>query len=324
MAAQEMHKSHKKKLKVGVVGVGSLGQHHARIYSKLETAQLIGIYDVDHKRAAQIAAMYGTKPCENIGELASSIEAASVAVPTDQHFEIASMLMAHGLHLLVEKPIACSTDEAEAMVTLARQKKVILQVGHVERFNPVMQFLEENLSNPRFIEVIRLSPYPPPREANVPRGTEVSVVLDLMIHDLDIILHLVRSPVKEIHAVGVPVLSPTEDIANARLIFENGCVANVTASRISQERMRKIRVFEEDTYVSLDYVKQSGQLCRKSGVGIDAMEVPMEKGEPLAEELTSFVQCVLTRSDPVVTGKHASEALKLAVEICRCIRKTPS
>lgn len=319
-----MHKSRGNRVKVGVVGVGSLGQHHARIYSALETAELVGIYDIDRQRAAEISTKYGAKSFQSIQELASSIEAISVVVPTDKHFEVSCLLMNHGLHLLVEKPIAASTDEAEAMVTLARQKGVILQVGHVERFNPVMQFLEDSLTRPRFIEAIRLAPYPPPRESNVPRGTDVSVVLDLMIHDLDIILHLVQSAVKEIHAVGVPVLSTTEDISNVRLLFENGCVANVTASRISQERMRKIRVFQEDTYVSLDYINQSGQLCRKSGTNIAIMEVPMEKGEPLTDELASFVRCVLNQHDPVVTGRHASEALKLAVEICRRIRQSPS
>jgi len=313
-----------RKIKVGVFGVGSLGQHHVRIYSALEPVQLVGIYDIDKKRAAEVATAYGTRSFKSTEELALNIEAASVAVPTDRHFKLSCLLMEHGLHLLVEKPIASNSSEAEKMVALAQKKKIILQVGHVERFNPVMQFLEDNLTSPRFIEAIRLAPYPPPREANVPRGTEVSVVLDLMIHDLDIILHLVRSAVKEIHAVGVPVLSPTEDIANVRLAFKDGCVANVTASRISQERMRKIRVFQQDTYVSLDYMNQTGQLCRRMSTGIEAMEVPIEKGDPLAEELSSFVQCVISRRDPIVTGKHASEALKLAVEICRRIRESPS
>lgn len=313
-----------KKLKVGVLGVGSLGQHHARIYSELETADLVGVYDINMQRAAEIAEKCGTRPFDSIDELASKIEAASVAVPTQKHFEVFSRLAEHGLHQLVEKPIASSTGEAEAMVNRAQEKNLILQVGHVERFNPVMQFLEDNLSEPRFIEVIRLAPYPLPRKDNVPRGTEVSVVLDLMIHDLDIILHLVRSAVKEIHAVGIPVLSPTEDIANVRLAFENGCVANVTASRISQEQMRKIRVFQEDTYISLDYMNQSGQLRCRTGTSIETMEVPIAKGEPLADELSSFVECVLNRRDPVVTGRHASEALKLAVDICRTIRENPS
>jgi predicted dehydrogenase len=232
--------------------------------------------------------------------------------------------MENGLHLLVEKPIASTTAEAETMVARAEKAGVILQVGHVERFNPVMAFLEDHLSRPRFLEVIRLGTYPLPRADGVPRGTEVSVVLDLMIHDLDVILHLVKSPAREIHAVGVPVLSSSEDIANARIIFENGCVANVTASRISQERMRKIRVFQEDTYVSLDYLSQEGQLCRRTAQGIASTRVPIEKGEPLRAELASFVRCVRDRAAPVVTGRHASDALKLAVAICRRMREAPS
>lgn len=313
-----------KRVRVGVFGVGSLGQHHARIYAALQNAELVGIYDVDKDRAAQIAGAHNTKAFDSFDDLADRVEAASVAVPTDHHFETASRLMDKQIHLLVEKPISVTTDEAERMVDIARRKEIILQVGHIERFNPVMKFLEDNLSKPRFIEAIRLAPYPPPRETGIPRGTEVSVILDLMIHDLDIILHLVRSPVKDVHAVGVPVLSPTEDIANVRILFENGCVANVTASRISQEKMRKIRVFQEDTYVSLDYMNQTGQLCKKTGKSIEALPVPIDKGEPLAIELDSFLQCVQTRGTPVVTGAHASEALKLAVKIRQRLAECPS
>ena len=311
----------KTKLKVGVFGVGALGEHHARIYSGLDSAELAGVYDINAKRAAEIARKYGTISFGNIEELASIIEAASIVVPTDKHFQLFTQLEKHNIHMLMEKPIAASLEEAEKMTQTAQEKGLILQVGHVERFNPVMKFLEEHLIRPRFIEAIRIAEYPPPRPGNVPRGTEVSVVLDLMIHDLDIILHLVRSPVKEIRAVGVQVLSPTDDIANVRLEFDDGCVANVTASRISRERLRKIRVFQEDTYISLDYVKQSGLLCKKEAGGISTHKVPIDKKEPLASELASFADCVLTRSDPVVSGRHASEALKLAIDICREIRK---
>ena len=313
-----------RRLKVGVFGVGSLGQHHARIYASLPAAELVGVHDLNPARAAEVAAQCGTRAFGSVDELAAAIEAASVAVPTDRHHEVATPLMERGVHLLVEKPIAATTREAEDMVATAERKDLILQVGHVERFNPVMRFLEDGLTRPRFIEAIRLATYPPPREGALPRGTEVSVVLDLMIHDLDIILHLVRSPLKEIHAVGVPVLSPTEDIANVRLTFQGGCVANVTASRISMERMRKIRVFQEDTYVSLDYMNQAGQMCRKTPKGITAETVPISKAEPLADELASFVGCVLSRGMPVVTGRHGSDALRLAVEICRQIRENPS
>jgi predicted dehydrogenase len=313
-----------RKLKVGVCGVGSLGQHHARIYAGLDAVEFAGLYDLDKNRAAAIAARHGVRAFDSIEELARGVEAASIVVPTDRHHEVAGIFMARGVHLLVEKPIASTTGEAEDLVRRAAAQSLILQVGHVERFNPVMQFLEEHVTQPRFIEAIRLAPYPPPRDAAAPRGTEVSVVLDLMIHDLEIILHLVRAPVREIHAVGVPVLSPSEDIANTRIVFATGCVANVTASRISQEKTRKIRVFQGDTYVSLDYMNQAGQLCRKTATGITGEAVPIEKGDPLTEELTSFVQCVRNRHEPVVSGRHASDALRLAVEICRCIRENPS
>jgi predicted dehydrogenase len=313
-----------KKLKTGVFGVGSLGQWHARIYSELETVDLVGVHDVNHDRAKEIADRYNTRAFDTVDELAESIEAASVVVPTDKHIEVFNCLVGHGLHMLMEKPIAATTAEAEEMVNTAKDKEIILQVGHVERFNPVIGFLDEQLTSPRFIEAIRLAPYPPPREGNKPRGTEVSVVLDLMIHDLDIILHLVRSPVTSISATGVSVLSVTEDIANVRISFANKCVANVTASRISREQMRKIRVFQEDTYLSLDYMNQEGLLCRKTETGIETIPVPIDKNEPLAVELSSFVDCVLTKDDPVVNGEHGSEALKIAVEICRIIREDPS
>jgi len=311
-------------IQVGVAGVGALGEHHARLYAEMESAELVGVFDTDPARADAIASAYGTRTFDSLAEMGNAVSAASVAVPTDAHLDVASELMQHDVHLLVEKPIASTTAEAETLVDLARDKDLVLQAGHVERFNPVMRFLEDNLSAPQFIEAIRLAPFPPPRPDAPPRGTEVSVVLDLMIHDLDIILHLVGSPVTDIRAVGVPVLSEGEDIANARLGFENGCVANVTASRISLERMRKIRVFQKDTYVSLDYMGQAGRLHRKEGNAITTTEIPIEKGEPLAEELASFVDCVRTRRDPVVTGEHASEALGLAVAILRCLRDTPS
>jgi predicted dehydrogenase len=312
-------------LRVGVIGVGSLGQHHARIYSAMGAeVSLVGVHDLNADRAREVAERHGTRAFERVEELAGAIEAASVAVPTDRHLATAGLLMERGVHLLVEKPIARTNDEAREMVRLASDRGLILQVGHVERFNPVMRFLEDNLAAPRFIEAIRLSPYPAPGPGGLPRGTDVSVVLDLMIHDLDIILHLVRSEVGQIHAVGVPVLSASEDIANVRLAFANGCVANVTASRISQERMRKIRVFQEDSYVSLDYMDQSGQLYQKTAAGITRTDVPIDKAEPLAAELAAFVRCVRQRREPVVTGRHASDALSLAMEICRHIRQSPS
>jgi predicted dehydrogenase len=313
-----------RRVKVGVVGVGSLGQAHARIYSEMSEAELVGVFDVNRQQAEKIATQYKTTAYDSIDELATKVEAISVVVPTDLHRKVAGQLIEKGVHLLVEKPITATTSEAEELVRLAQEKKIILQVGHVERFNPVLSFLDKIKTKPRFIEAHRLAPYPPPRAGLLPRGTEVSVVLDLMIHDLEVILHLVKSPVKDIRAVGVPVLSHSEDIANVRLLFESGCVANVTASRISPEKLRKIRTFFEDAYVSLDYQNQSGEIYRKGLLGISRDEIPIEKGEPLANELKSFVGCVARRDQPVVSGEHAAEALKLAVAICQRIREGAS
>lgn len=313
-----------RRIKVAVAGTGALGQHHARIYGELDTAELVGVFDVDTARAKEIAEKNGTRAFASMEELMAACEAASVVVPTDLHRKVAGALIEQGKHVLIEKPIAATTGEAEELVALAHKHKVIVQVGHVERFNPVLSYLEGVTRNPRFIEAHRLAPYPPPREGMRPRGTEVSVILDLMIHDLEVILHLVGSPVKTIHAVGVPVLSPAEDIANVRLAFENGCVANVTASRISPERMRKIRVFMEDTYISLDYQNQSGDLYRRSGMSIDREEVPIERGEPLANQLSAFVACVAGRDEPIVSGEHAAESLSLAVEVIHRLREGAS
>jgi len=310
-----------KKINVGVVGVGSLGINHARIYNELEGCKLAAIYDTDPARAAEVAGKYGAKVCTSLDELSTMVDAASIVVPTHLHFAVASQLITAGRHLLVEKPITSTTSEAEELVRLAQQHGVVLQVGHIERFNPVMEYLEGAARNPKFIEAHRLAPFPPPREGMHPRGTEVNVVLDLMIHDLEVILHLVRSPVKEVRAVGVPVLSGSEDIANVRLEFENGCVANITASRISPDRLRKIRVFVEDAYISLDYQQQSGEVFRKTAQGIVGEPVPIQKGEPLANELRSFVHCAATHGTSKVSGEHAAEALKLAAHITQLMRR---
>lgn len=313
-----------RKIKVGVAGVGSLGSIHARIYHELENSDFVGVYDSASEQAESVARKYGVMAFNSLDELADAVEAVSVVVPTDKHREVAGRLIERGRHVLIEKPIASTTEEAEQLVALATANHVIVQVGHVERFNPVMSYLEKAAQNPRFIEAHRLAPYPPPRDGLKPRGTEVSVILDLMIHDLEVILYLVNSPVRNIHAVGVPVLSPTEDIANVRLAFENGCVANVTSSRISPERMRKIRVFLDEAYISLDYQNQSGEIYKKDGAGIGREEVPIEREEPLVRELRAFVDCVGRRDEPVVSGEHASAALHLAVDIIHRLREGAS
>ena len=310
-----------KKIRTGVVGVGSLGQWHARIYSEMPDVELVGVYDADKKRAKEIAERYHTAPFQTMEELADAVEALNVVVPTDKHRAVAGMAIEKKKHVLVEKPIAANTEEAEALVELAQRNGVILQVGHVERFNPVLAVVNPAQQKPLYVEALRIAPYPPPRFGLLPRGTEVSVILDLMIHDLEIILHLVGSKVVDIRAVGVPILSKSEDIANVRLRFENGCIANVTASRISMEKQRKIRMFLPESYVSLDYQEQTGKILRKKLLGIEKKDIPIHKGEPLALELRAFVDCVRNRSEPVVSGEHAAEALKLAVAICQSIRK---
>ena len=310
-----------RKIKAGVLGVGSLGQWHARIYSEMPDVELVGVFDADRKRAQEIAERYHTKAFRTAEELADATEALSIVVPTDKHRLVAGMAITKGKHVLVEKPIAATTQEAEELVHLAQQKGVILQVGHVERFNPVLSVVNPAKAKPLYVEALRIAPYPPPRFGLLPRGTEVSVILDLMIHDLEIILHLVQSKVVDIRAVGGPILSKSEDIANVRLRFENGCVANVTASRISMEKQRKIRMFLPDAYVSLDYQEQTGKILRKKLLGIEKKDIPIHKGEPLALELRSFADCVRNRSEPVVDGEHAAEALKLAVAIVKSIRQ---
>jgi predicted dehydrogenase len=304
-----------KKLRVGVVGVGHIGSNHARIYAELTHAEFVAVFDIDPARAAEIAAKYKTKAAESLNEFAEMVDAASVATPTNAHFSAARDLLARGKHLLIEKPITENTADARELAQRAAEKRLVLQVGHVERFNPVLSALEQRLTHPRFIEAHRLSPYPN-------RSTEIGVVLDLMIHDLEIILHLVNSTVESIDAVGVPVLSRGEDIANARLRFASGCIANITSSRISPERMRKIRVFQEDAYLSLDYQGQSGEIYRRVNGQITRDPVPIEKEEPLRQQLASFVDCALTGGEPKVSGSHAAAALELAVEITKRIATT--
>lgn len=303
-------------VKAGVAGVGSIGQNHARIYSELDSAELVAIYDVDINRAKEISDQYGGKPTESLDEFATLIDCASVSTPTITHRKIGSTLIEAGCHVLVEKPIADCSDDAKALIDLANAKDRILQVGHIERFNPVMSQLEAHLDSPRFIESHRLSPFPQ-------RSLDIGVVLDLMIHDLEIILHLVNSPVQSVDAVGIPVLTKREDIANARIRFEDNCVANITASRISPEKMRKIRVFQGNAYLSLDYQDQGGWIYRKDpSVGIAREEVEVEKDEPLKLELQSFIDCVARGETPKVTGKHGAAALDIAIEITRLIEES--
>ena len=339
-------------VRVAVLGVGSLGKEHARIYAGLAEAgqvELTGVFDTSADTARKIAAKHGTRVFASIAELAAASDAVNIVTPTTTHFELAKLLLQQGKHVLVEKPMTDNTDQAAELVQLAQRENCVLQVGHVERFNPVFKYLETVATQPRFIECHRSSPYPA-------RSMDIGVVLDLMIHDLDVVLAFVKSPVTSVDAVGIPVLSKSEDIANARLRFANGCVANLTASRVSPERMRKIRVFSggaTPSYISLDYRAQEGFIYRiardseaessllkkvlaaKLGVGKDSTivsefggkrivrePVPIAKDEPLKLELQHFVNCVREKQTPMVSGESAKRALDLAFEITRQVQQS--
>src|SRR5271156_3724821 len=295
-------------LKVGVVGVGHIGREHARIYSQLPGIEFVGLFDVDSHVAEKVAQRHGVKAFGTARELAEQIDAATIATPTNTHHEIGALFLGLGKHVLIEKPITDNTEQAKELVELAHAKNLVLQVGHIERFNPALSALEEKLTRPRFIEAHRLSTYPG-------RSTDIGVVLDLMIHDIEVVLHLVRSPIASIDSVGTAVLSKGEDIANARIRFESGCVANLTTSRISFEKMRKIRVFQDDSYLSLDYFDQSGVIYRKLDTQIVKENIKVEKDEPLKLELSAFVDCVRLRQSPRVDGRQASVALDIAMQI---------
>jgi predicted dehydrogenase len=301
-----------KDLSMGVAGVGAIGRNHARVLASLPGIKLAGIFDVDHARAAGLAAEHGTRAATSLEELASWTEAITIATPTQYHYETGKTLLEAGKHILIEKPITDNTEQALELAALAKAKSLVLQVGHIERFNPVMSLLEERLTSPRFIEAHRLSPFPN-------RSIDIGVVLDLMIHDIEIVLNLVRSPVESMDAVGVPVLTRREDIANARLRFANGCVANLTASRISPERLRKLRVFQGDAYLSLDYQAQEGKIYRRDGMAIVCEDVIVEKDEPLKLELAAFAECARHGLRPRVGGREAAAALDLAMRITSLI-----
>src|SRR5712692_4840477 len=301
-----------KKLRAGVVGVGHIGSNHARLYAEIPATDFAAIYDVDLVKASAIEKKFRVKAAQSLDEFMELVDAASVATPTNTHYEIARSLLGRGKHLLIEKPITDNTAHASELAELAARNGLILQVGHVERFNPVLSALEERLTHPRFIEAHRLSPYPE-------RSTDIGVVLDLMIHDLEIILHLVRSPVQTIDAVGVAVLSRGEDIAKARVRCEGGCVGNIAWRRITPERMRNIGVFQEDAYLSLDYEKQSGEIYRRAEGRITREKVEIAREEPLKHQLVSFVECAKSGRQPRVSGFQAIAALELAIEITRRI-----
>jgi predicted dehydrogenase len=298
------------KISVGVVGVGYLGKFHAEKYAMSDKATLVGVVDIDEKRVLEIAKGVGAQALTDYRQLFGQVQCVSIAVPTRLHHPIARDFLEAGIDVLVEKPLSADIVEARELVDIAQAEKRILQVGHLERFNPAIRRLESIIKEPKFVECHRLAPF-------VERGTDVDVVLDLMIHDIDVITSLVRSPVKRLEAVGVPVLTDKPDIANARITFDNGCIANVTSSRVSVKRERKVRFFQLDAYISIDYDQRRAQIFHKPPPGagwldIRAETIEIKEGDALADEIDSFLNCVHTRALPLVGGTEGLRALEIA------------
>ncbi len=300
-------------LRIAVIGVGHLGRHHARILATLPNVQLVSVVDTNEPRAREIAAACGAEPAFDYRDVLGRVDAVTIAVPTELHAEIAVPFLQTGIPVLVEKPMARTLAEADAMISAAAKAGACLAVGHTERFNPAVAAARSVITDPRFIEVHRLGTFPD-------RSLDIDVVFDLMIHDLDVVLSIVNADVESIDAVGVPVLTSRVDIANARLRFGNGCIANLTASRISRDRVRKIRFFQPATYVSIDYAAQKVDLWRVTQQGgpmpsIEGGEVPVVNEEPLGRELADFVDAAVTKRPPLVTGEDGRRALAVAQAI---------
>jgi predicted dehydrogenase len=296
------------KIRVAVIGVGHLGSIHAKIYKEIGNCSLIGVCDTDKTHLNHASTSLDVTAYTNYEELFGKVDAVSIAVPTKLHYKIANDFLKHNIHTLVEKPFTPTLEEADSLIKTAKENNLILQVGHIERFNSAFAATQKIIKDPKFIECHRLSSFPN-------RSLDVGAVLDIMIHDIDIILGLVKSEIKQIESVGINVLTKFEDIANSRITFKNGCVANLTASRISDETMRKIRIFQENTYISLDYKEAKAVVYKKGAFTITKHDLPIEKEQPLQKELQSFIDCVANHSEPLVSGPVAREALKVALEI---------
>jgi len=339
-----------KLLRVGVIGLGHLGKHHVRIYNQLSPleksglvqtilkklrrrspsitapiCQLTAVYDIEAEKTKEFSSLYDVNGCKSLDGMYDLVDAVSIAAPTVNHYEIAKEFLSRGISVLIEKPITRTVEEADELIKLSKAKGAIIQVGHVERFNPVMVSAGELVCNPKFIEAHRLSSFPK-------RSIDIDVILDLMIHDIDLIISFVRSKVRESSAVGVPVLTGKIDIANARLEFESGCVANVTASRVSMKAMRKMRIFQPDRYLSLDYLKQEILCVDKKGEYhpeekmdpkklLSARQIVPKSHEPLFEELKSFIYSVKRGAKPVVSGEEGRNALEVAYKILESMNK---
>ena len=309
------------KVRVGVIGAGYLGQYHCEKYSKLPHVELVGVVDVDKARALEVANRFNTKAFFDYSDIKNEVHAVSIAVPTKSHYMVAEDILNHGIDILLEKPITTTVEEANRLIEIAEREKLIFQVGHLERYNSAFVAIEDILHNPMFIESHRLNFF-------AERTTDVDVILDLMIHDIDIILHFVDSGIERIEAVGIPVISNKVDIANARITFTNGCIANITASRISEKTMRKIRVFQPDAYISIDFDSKKANIYRKienkkengSLPEIIADNIDIDERDSLEEEIKSFIDSVVTRNSPLVSAYDGKRALSVALEILKQIK----
>jgi len=310
------------KVKTAVIGVGYLGHYHAEKYAKLPQSELIAICDTHAERRNEVAEAHQTTPIENYHNLVGKVDAVSIAVPTPAHFEVAKFFLENGIHVLLEKPITTTIEQADQLIAIAKKNNLVLQVGHLERFNNAIKGLDNHLSNPRFIESLRLAPFKL-------RGSDVNVVLDLMIHDIDIIQSFVKSEIHTIRASGASVLSPYIDIANARIEFENGCVANVTASRISLKTERSLRIFQHDCYIGLDLDRKRLNIHRKGqkemfpGIPeITREKHSFEKGDALNDQIISFLDAISNKTPPVVSGEDGKRALEIAIKITKIVHET--
>lgn len=305
------------KIRTAVVGVGYLGQFHAEKYAQLDNSELVAVVDLDRERAAQVADKVGARSCSDFREILGQVDAVSIVVPTQAHYEVAKAFLEKGVHVLLEKPITTTLAEADELIRIAASTKAVFQVGHLERFNPAVLALDGVVSKPGFIESIRIAPFKP-------RGTDVNVVLDLMIHDIDIIQNIVGSKAEQISSIGTPVFSEEEDIANARIKFANGCIANVTASRISLKSERKMRIFQPDAYISVDFQNKTFAVFRKGdgemfpGVpNITKEEHSFGQTDALKSEIEAFLDSVATGKPPVVSGEDGRQALETALKIIK-------
>ena len=301
------------KTRVAVIGVGHLGSIHTKVYSRLDNVKLIGVCDCNLETAIEVGKKYHAPSYSDYEDLFDKVDAVSIAVPTSLHYNIAKEFLSHNIHVLIEKPITKTLSEADELINIAKDRKLIIQVGHIERFNPAVLAIEPYLQKPKFIECQRLGPFHK-------RVKDVGVVLDLMIHDIDIVLGLLKEEVVNIEAVGLSTISDHEDVANVRLIFQDGTIADITASRVTKDVVRKMRIFQEDSYVSLDYVTQDAAIFRKTDDKIVKERIKIKKKEPLKKELKSFIECVRTGKKPIVSGIEGRRALQVALEIIEKIK----